>query len=91
MLYGVVSRFLARLLLRKYHTYNQKTRLYRCLRQLFSQIHGPRNLSIVESYLPGLMVVEPHLSELIVARLIMVESYLTRVTAVQPHLPVLIS
>ena len=39
-MYGVVSRFLARLLLRKYHPYNRKPRPYHRSKQLFIQGQG---------------------------------------------------
>ena len=43
--YWIVSRLLARLLERKYHPCNRKTRPYRCSRQLFIQGHGSESLS----------------------------------------------
>ena len=46
VLYQAVSRFLARLFLRRYHTYNRKTRPYCFSRQLFIQGHVSGNLSI---------------------------------------------
>ena len=45
-LYWVFSRFLARLLLRKYLPHNRKTHPYHCSRQLFIQVHGSENLSM---------------------------------------------
>ena len=59
VLYWVISRFLDRPFLRKYHPHDQNTRPHHCSRQLFIQGHGSENLSIANGMETSTKILEP--------------------------------